>query len=168
MAWAGSDSTKVYVGFGPQPTRHGVPPSIGMVIDPLKRHPPVPAEEADAPTKYVVARWVRSPSSRVTYKLVGLSIPAPRLVGWSLVPLPASVEWEPHGWGYETIVFEGDASSISLLSRYVWNSRAPSPTAGGLVDPRGEFVGFIKQSRGGWEILIWPYPVEGGSHAGMQ
>lgn len=157
MSWLESDSTKLFVGIEKGYVRSGRP--NGWVIDPGTRHPPVPASEADtlSDSDYLRSRW--APSAHAPhYEFIGVNIPAPRLVGWSLVPIPSGIEWEPHVWGLESIVLGTSSGSKVLLRRWVWNSRAPEMGRGGREDKRGQFVGFLKRTRGGWGVWIWPSP----------
>ncbi len=164
VGWLESDSTKVFVGFEKLDVWSGRPIN-SWVIDPGTQNPPVPAGEADTLADYWRSHWVTNPYF-AHYELAGICIPALRLESWGMVPVPSRIEWEPHGWGLESVVFNTSSGPKVLLRRWVWNSRAPEVTQGGLKDPRGQFVGFLKRTRGGWGVWIWPRPSPARSHDG--
>ncbi len=150
VIWSATDSARVFVGFD----YDNMSPTIGWVIDPLRQRPVAQAVHGDGRDTGLRSDWLSS-ATAPRYRFVGVSLPSPRLAGGvGFFPIPDRIEWEPHGWGLESVVFNTSSGPRVLLLRWVWNSRAPEVTDGGLKEPRGQFVGFLKRTRGGWGVWI--------------
>jgi hypothetical protein len=158
VAWSAVDSSRLYAGYflsSYQPIAPGV--ELGRTYDLHSPGSSAEATQADLPQFRGI--WPpRSQTDRGVHVVrVGLTLWCPRLSAELLVPFPNRVDWEPRGFGLE-IIRNG---SRTLLRRWVWNSRVRVRDACGIMDPRGEWTGFVSPIGSRWELWIWPRPMDG-------